>query len=73
MRDGGYETGPIYQSRDRETLRPVFSSSYGKGSCFQALKLLPELSQTPAFRQTMEAAGDQSNEQAIEKYLMSMT
>jgi len=67
MRDEGYETGPIYQYRDRDTLRPVFSSSYGKGFCLQALELLPELSQTLALCQTMEATVDQSYEQAIQK------
>ena len=60
MRDEGYETDATYQSKDREALPPISCSSYGKGFCFQALELLPELNQIPALRQTMEAAAGQS-------------
>ncbi|KAJ4003461.1 hypothetical protein NW752_012077 [Fusarium irregulare] len=73
MRDEDYETDSTYQSKDREMLPPVSTSSYGRGFCLQALRLLPELDHDPALRLAMEAAMDQSYENAIEKYLHSIT
>ncbi|ENH62286.1 hypothetical protein FOC1_g10015254 [Fusarium oxysporum f. sp. cubense race 1] len=52
---------------------PISESSYGRGFCLLALRLLPELNQNPVLHQTMEAAVNTGYLDAAQQFSQSFT